>query len=57
MFSSFNELLINIQADIAKKFETSKYYEKIKEIFETKFEQVREHFLICMNQTEKSKFY
>jgi hypothetical protein len=55
MFESMNELLNNIQYEIGKKFETSKYCGKIKDIFETKFELIREYFLRCMNHTEEGK--
>ena len=45
MFENMNELLNSIQHEVGKKFENSKYIGKIKDIFENKFELIREYFL------------
>jgi len=53
MYDNLNDLLESIQIEIGRKFENSKYINKIKDIFENKFILIRDYFLRCMKHTDE----
>lgn len=52
MLENLVQLLNSIQEDIAKKFENSKYLQKIQEIFDKNFDLIINYFVRCLKHTD-----